>query len=267
MRLRGGRGWVVAMSAKAATRAALAEKIAAASTLAQKHQVTDLLPVPEPLAPLFPAGGLQRGSSLAVGGSTSLLVALLAAVSQAGSWCAVVGLPALGVVAAAEAGVSVDRLALVRDPGSDPAGVVGALLDGVDLVAVGDPGVLGLAEVRRLAARARQRGAVLVGVGAWPGADLRLSLTDAVWHGVGHGDGRLRQRRVTVVAEGRGSAARPRRVSVLLPTPDGRIAPFVTPARPEPLTRTPAVRIRQVVPTLVPVSSAAEPLRAAAEAG
>jgi len=322
---------VGAVSAKAATRAALAETIRAASTLAEKHQVTDLLPTPEPLAPLFPAGGLARGSTLAVGRSTSLLVALLAAVSGAGSWCAVVGLPAFGVAAAAEAGVAVDRLALVRDPGPDPAGVLGALLDGFDVVVMGDPRVLGLAEVRRLAARARQRGAVLVGVGSWPGADLRLSLTDAVWHGAGRGDGRLRQRRVTVVAEGRGSAARARRVVVLLPAADGGIAPFVQPAVPvrsvpEPLHselptpkrpkrpkqperperavpeqpglpaperperaapervavagRTPAVRIRPVlppnlVPSLVPASSLprpaerkrTSPLRAAPEAG
>ncbi|MFG1923731.1 hypothetical protein [Cryptosporangium sp. NPDC048952] len=214
------------MSAKAAARAALAETVRAASTLTEKHQVTDLLPAPEPLATLFPAGGLARGSTLAVGRSSSLLVALLAAVSSGGSWCAVVGLPAFGVVAAAEAGVTVDRLALVRDPGPDPAGVVGALLDGFDLVVIGDPGVLGLAEVRRLTARARQRGSVLIGMGSWPSADLRLSLTDALWQGAGRGDGRLRQRQVTVVAEGRGSASRPRRVVVLLPTVEGRIAPL-----------------------------------------
>lgn len=194
------------MSGKAAARAALVETVRSASTLTEKHQVTDLLPAPEPLLTLFPAGGLARGSTLAVGRSSSLLVALLAAVSSAGSWCAVVGLPAFGVVAAAEAGVTVDRLALVRDPGPDPAGVVGALLDGFDLVVVGDPRGLGLAEVRRLTARARQRGAVLVGIGSWPSADLRLSLTDALWQGAGRGDGRLRQRRVTVIAEGRGSA-------------------------------------------------------------
>ncbi|MDQ1393973.1 MAG: hypothetical protein QOF30_2950, partial [Acidimicrobiaceae bacterium] len=34
-------------------------------------------------------------------GATSLALALGAAASQAGSWCAAVGLPALGIVAAA----------------------------------------------------------------------------------------------------------------------------------------------------------------------
>lgn len=256
------------MSAKAAVQAALTETIRSASTLTEKHQVTDLLPTPEPLAALFPAGGLARGSTLAVGRSTSLLVALLAAVSNSGSWCAVVGLPALGVLAAAEAGVTVDRLALVRDPGPDPAGVVGALLDGFDLVVIGDPRVLGLAEVRRLTARARQRGAVLVGIGSWPSADLRLSLTDAVWQGAGRGDGRLRQRRVTVVAEGRGSAARPRRVVVLLPTAEGRIAPVVQPAAPvrplQPAPEPPA-RPERAVSTVSTVSERVASERIVAE--
>jgi hypothetical protein len=213
----------VRVTVPAGAGAALAEQVRAAATLTDQA-VTDLLPVPAPLAPLFPAGGLRRGSALAVVGSTSLLIAMLAAVSADGAWCAVVGLPTLGLLAAAEAGVAVDRLALVPDPGPDLAGVVGALVDGVDLVVVGDPAGLAPAQVRRLTARARQRGAVLIGLGGWPGADLRLSLRDAIWSGAGAGEGYLRQRRVTVLAEGRGGANRPRRVVVLLPAADGGIA-------------------------------------------
>ena len=76
---------------------------------------------------MFPAGGIRRGSTLAVRGSTSLLCALLAEASATGSWCAVVGVPTLGALAAAEAGVTVDRLALVPHPGSERAEVVAAL--------------------------------------------------------------------------------------------------------------------------------------------
>src|SRR5439155_174136 len=63
-------------------------------------------------------------------GATSLLLALIAAASRAGSWCAVVGVPALGVAAADGLGVALDRLALVPYPGPDWATVVAALLDG-----------------------------------------------------------------------------------------------------------------------------------------
>ena len=81
-----------------------------------------LLALPDALAPLFPGGGLRRGSTVVVQpgpapGATTLALALVASASQTGSWCAVVGLPALGLVMAAGLGVSLERLALVPDPG------------------------------------------------------------------------------------------------------------------------------------------------------
>ena len=78
-----------------------------------------ILPVLPELRGLFPAGGLRRGSTVLVGGSTSLLLSLLTSASSAGSWCAVVGMPDLGLVAAAEFGIALGRLALVPDPGPD----------------------------------------------------------------------------------------------------------------------------------------------------
>ncbi|HYZ09141.1 MAG TPA: hypothetical protein VE709_11300, partial [Pseudonocardiaceae bacterium] len=74
-------------------------------------------PVHAPLAPLLPGGGLRRGSVVAVRGSTALLLALLAAATTQGAWAAVVGIGDLGVLAAAEAGVAVQRLVLVPAPG------------------------------------------------------------------------------------------------------------------------------------------------------
>src|SRR6185295_16282269 len=69
------------------------------------------LPVAAPLRPLFPGGCLRRGATVLITpGATSLLFALLAEASAAGSWCASVGQPELGLVAAAEAGVAVERL-------------------------------------------------------------------------------------------------------------------------------------------------------------
>jgi hypothetical protein len=184
----------------------------------------NLIPVLPPLAPLFPAGGLRRGSTIAVEGSASLLLALLAGASQSGSWCAAAGLPRLSAVAAAEAGVVLSRFALVPDPGPELASVVAALADGVDVVAVGNPERLHAAEVRRLAARVRQRGAIIAGFGGWHGADVRLSVSGASWHGLGQGYGKLSARAVTVQLEGRGSAARPRRAEVWLPAASGGTA-------------------------------------------
>ena len=195
-----------------------------------------LLPVLPALGRLLPGGGLRRGSTVAVAGSTSLALALLAGPSAAGSWCAVVGMPSLGLVAAAEVGAAVGRLALVAAPGRDWAAVVAALLDALDVVVVRAPDrAVRAADARRLGARARERGAVLVPLGRWDGADVRLSVARSAWEGLDGGSGHLRARLVEVVAEGRGAAARPRRARLWLPAPDGTIAPADPKSSPTPL--------------------------------
>jgi hypothetical protein len=103
--------------------------------------------------------------------------------------------------------------------------VVAALLDAIDVVLVRSPPGLPPAQARHLAARARERGAVLVPLGPWPEpADLRLAVTASAWQGLGRGHGTLRARRVEVAVTGRGPAARERRVHLWLPGSDGAIA-------------------------------------------
>jgi hypothetical protein len=173
-----------------------------------------VLPVLPVLEPLLVGGGVRRGSTVAVVGSTSLALALVAGTSAAGSWTAVVGVPALGVVAAAEAGVALDRLALVAEPDEHWATVAAALLDAVDVVMVRPSRRVRHADARRLVARARERGSVLVPLAPWDGADVQLSIEAARWHGVGQGDGHLTGRELDVVATGRGAAARRRQVTI-----------------------------------------------------
>ena len=195
-----------------------------------------LLPVLALLEPLFPAGGLRRGSVVSVVGSTSLALSLLAATSAQGSWCAAVGLPSLGLAAAAELGVVLERFPMVASPGRGSgaggwAWVVAALVDAFDVVLARPPSGVRPADARRLTARARERGAVLVlsgASGAWPeAAEVQLTLASSVWEGVGRGHGRLRGRRVEVVAGGRGAATRERRVELWLPHPEGGIREVV----------------------------------------
>ena len=188
------------------------------------------LPVLPALAGLLPEAGLRRGSTVAVDGvgATTLALALGAAASAAGSWTAVVGLPSIGLAAAAELGVVLERLVVVDPPPEQWAVVVAALLDAVDVVhASRPPGRVSLGDARRLVARARERGAVLVGgSGALGpvGADVRLRLGPAEWRGpAAGGAGRLTSRVVEVVAGGRGAAARERRVVLELPGPDGAV--------------------------------------------
>jgi hypothetical protein len=191
------------------------------------------LPVAPALEPILP-DGLRRGSTASVTGSLSLLLALLGAASADGAWCALVGLPRISAEAAAEYGIELSRLAIIEQPGSGWTTAVGALLDAVDVVAARPPGGrsgLPPGDVRRLAARARSRDAVLVAylAGAeWPGADVRLSARDGQWAGIGAGTGRLRARQVQVSAEGRGQAARPRSATLWLPAAGGGVGTVPT---------------------------------------
>ncbi len=193
-----------------------------------------LLPVAEQFKALLPGYGLRRGSVVGVTGTvpgtTSLLLALLSTASKSGSWCAVVGMPSMGFVAAAETGIVLDRLALVPNPGPDWPNVVAALIDGFDLVVIGVyrmGGQIAASVCAQMAARARRRGSVLVPFGAgWDGAEVTLGLVDSRWDGIGEGAGRT----VAITAKGRGAASIGRQAEMLLPAPTntGRyFRPFV----------------------------------------
>jgi hypothetical protein len=197
------------------------------------HRAADrVLAVSAALAPLFPAGGLRRGSTVSIGGpahggATSLGLAVLARPSAEGAWCAVVGFPELGLVAAAELGVDLDRLALVPRPGTRLVTVIAALIDGFDVVMTRLPVRLGASDARRLVARARQRSSVLVVMSSVGprllSTELTLTVEAAEWQGIDEGYGHLRCRRVNVVAFGRRQASRSLRASLWLPSPTGAV--------------------------------------------
>jgi hypothetical protein len=206
---------------------------------------TRLLEVPGALGGLFPDGGVRRGSTVVIGsgsGGSSVAMALAAAVTSGGSWAAAVGLPSLGLVAASELGVRLERLALVPRPGAQWTMVAAALLDGVDLLVLAPPTRVRGADARRLAARARERGVVMAvldgttsggtvssgtvssGMG-WPEApDIRLAVIRSAWDGLGAGHGYLKSRRVDIRLTGRRAAARERCQTLWLPGPDGEVA-------------------------------------------
>src|SRR5439155_6883156 len=92
--------------------------------------------------------------------------------------------PSLGLVAAAEVGVALERFPLVAGSRADWPAVTAALLDAVDVVLLCPPPHVRASDARRLRARARERGAVLVTTGAsTPDADVRLTMTGASWKG------------------------------------------------------------------------------------
>jgi hypothetical protein len=202
-------------------------------TLAQRVRPTAasrtrLLPVLPPIAALLPDGGLRRGTVVRCTGSgaPSLAMAVAAGPSAAGSWCGTVGLDEVGVLAAAGYGLDLERLVVVRTAPAEWAVAAAVLVDGVDLVVLAPPRHARHVAARTLAARARDRGAVVLVVEERPGfpAELELAVEAAQWHGLAEGAGRLQSRRVTVVARGRGSAVRPVRQELWLPAATGKVA-------------------------------------------
>jgi hypothetical protein len=186
------------------------------------------LPVDAALQPLLPEGGLMRGSIIGCQGGTALSVALalVTGASAAGSWLAVVGVPSLGLRAAAELGIALERLVMVADPADPgPAGsetswatVMSALIDGFDIVVVRSAPQLRPGTARKLQARLQARGSVLIVVDE-PGpfvCDLVVTGRNPRWEGLELGAGRLQRRRLTLVAGGR-RLPRHRQVDVWLP--------------------------------------------------
>ncbi len=191
-----------------------------------------LLPVADELAPLLTQPGLVPGSALAVQGpgALTLATAFAAEVSRTGGWVTAVGLGRMGVSAVAERGASLDRWVFVDEPGDAAAEVLNALIGNVDVILLAAGVRLAAAHSRRLRTRLRERGTVVIetagprGVGAFS-PDVTLTVERAAWTGLGHGHGRLRERRAEVVAVGRGAASLPRRAVLWLPDADGRITP------------------------------------------
>ena len=196
--------------------AARAQLRAAAFRAAPAMLAADrLLPVAGPLGELLPAGGLRRGSTVALdgppgAGSTTVAFSLAAAATAAGEWAAVVDPDGtLGARAAAEVGVALERCAVVRRVAPDrwPT-IVGALLDGVSLVAAAVPPSLRPGDARRLTARARERSTVLVALGPWPAeASLRVQARGREWIGLAPGGGLLDGGDLDVRIEGTGVRA------------------------------------------------------------
>ena len=182
-----------------------------------------VLPVHPALASLLPGGGLRPGSAYSLPRSTSLLLALLAQPSQSGSWCAVLGMPRLGAEAAEGLGVDLSRLVLIPDPGARWLAVTATVAEVLPVVAVRPSGRAPDGEVARLAARLRDRGAVLLVQGPWPQAEAVIEVGEPAWEGVGRGHGYLSGREVTLTSSSR-RWPRSRRARVMLPDAAGHVS-------------------------------------------
>ncbi|MEU4015385.1 hypothetical protein AB0E56_08965 [Microbacterium sp. NPDC028030] len=197
------------------------------SRMQRRRSDQALLPLDPAFSALLPEEGLQTGTSYTVSPSPSLVLALLGAASQKGLWCAVIGMPTLGVEAAAAFGIDLTRLILVPDPGERWLAATSALAEVVPLIAVHPATRARDADVSRLSARLRDRGCTLLiaespGTGRWPQSEGTIRLHDPHWHGLGTGWGLLSECTVTVTAQTRHSP-HPSSVRVQLPGGHGAV--------------------------------------------
>jgi hypothetical protein len=139
----------------------------------------------------------------------------------------VVGTASIGWAAAADLGVDLGRTVVVPEVAlGDWGEVTAALVDAVDMVVVAPRFPIRERDARRLAARARERGTVLIVSSPrfpWP-VEPEVSLeASGRWVGVGDGEGRLSARRITVAVSGRRAASRGWSVDLWAPAADGSV--------------------------------------------
>lgn len=168
---------------------------------------TDVLPVHPELAKVLPGGGLERRAVTEVSDCPALIVELIGQVTARGGHVGVVGWPELSLADVVESG-RLDNVITVPDPGTDPLGIVGILVEGLDLVVARWAAPLELSPVRARPLLARLRGGVaaLVLVGARiPSPAVRIGAGVTTFRGIGEGTGRIRSVdiAVSVTAKGR----------------------------------------------------------------
>ena len=156
------------------------------------------VPVAPQLSGLLPGGALRKGAATSVQGSLRLALSLLVSASASGAWCGAVGLPELGIEAAAELGLCLDRFVLVPDPGAQTLGITGILSEVLTVVLVHSSVMAQPSEAARLSARLLESGTALVVLGDWPRTDTALRVLDSRWSGLGRGHGMLDTHELTV---------------------------------------------------------------------
>jgi len=199
-----------------------------------------LIPVAPVFRELLGTPGLRKGSTTLIAGTRgagriALVLGLLGAATAEGLWCAAVDLPSLGLVAACELGVCLDRVVLVPSSGRKFTPVVATLLEGCTAVFAALPDNVASSDARGLTARAHERHCALVLVAppagegvrttGWPEApDVTLTAVAGRVCGLEEGAGRITAHLLEVVATRRRAAPREVRARLWLPSPEGAIA-------------------------------------------
>ncbi|MFJ9777159.1 hypothetical protein ACIRVF_38995 [Kitasatospora sp. NPDC101157] len=213
-----------AESARGERLAVLLEETSPAARLARVEAASR--PVLSTLEPLLPDGRLPKGVVVEVL-DAGLLLAMAAGPAAASDllWTAIIGWPDAGLAATRAYGLPWERTLLADDPGDHWAEVASVLADACDTIILLPTTPAVPRQLALLEQRLRTTGATLLTPTPWPGTpELRLTVSDAAWSGLGDGYGALESRTVTARCTGRGRAARPREALLQLPDEYGGVS-------------------------------------------
>ncbi|MFE3105379.1 hypothetical protein [Nocardia tengchongensis] len=175
--------------------AAVPGRVGACAPSPAASSSADVLAVPGALGELLPDGGLPRGAVVACPAG-SVLCAVLAAASTAGSMSAVIGGQRLGLLAAYEQGAALDKIAVVSATGDSAVEVASVLCD-LPLIVLDVPKLrVPPRTLEGLRARVRNKNAVLVVAGGeqWlRQPQVRLDAFPVAAEGLAMGHGRVRR--------------------------------------------------------------------------
>lgn len=190
------------------------------------------LPVPGIFHTILPTGGLQRGWTTRVDGGPSaraLAWALLSDITTAGGWIAAVDVPGIGLSAAREVGVAIERVLVVTNTDPDSwSATIGALIGSVDVIVFGAPQHrVQPSQYRRMSSRCRERGTVMVELASSGQGQLQYDVSFSVdpieWRGLEQGHGCIQARGLDVSVSGRRSKGPTRSARFELPSIDGTL--------------------------------------------
>lgn len=168
----------------------------------------DIIPTPSDPARALPGGGLARRAVTQVADCPALIVELIAQATAGGGHVGLVGWPELSLAGVVDTG-NLDHVIAVPDPGIDPLGIIGVLVEGLDLVIARWQAPLELSPVRARPLLGKLRGgaAALVLVGATvPSPHARIDAGVTTFRGIGQGSGRIRGVDIAVRVEAKGQA-------------------------------------------------------------
>ena len=163
---------------------------------------SSIFPVNSALLSLFPEGGLAKGASYSLDRSASLLWSLIAEPTRQGVWCAIVGVPDLGIGIAKELGVNTNRIVLIPTPGPKWMAILGDLIETVGICVLGSFSAPAARQLSALHSRLRSYKTSLLVRANWPNSKTSFAVAHQ-WNGAGLGEGLLQTHYLHITAKSR----------------------------------------------------------------